>query len=255
MIELKTRSELAAIRRAGQVVARILRAVAEAAQPGVRLVELDALAAEVIASHGARSSFLGYHPTWAPVPYPGVPCTSVDATIVHGIPDRHVLRSGEVLSIDCGASIDGYHADAAITIGIGQIDLQARHLIDTTEQALAAGIAAAQVGAHLGAISHAIETVARAGGYGLPSALGGHGIGRAMHEEPHIPNFGDPRRGPRLAEGLAIAIEPMLVVGGSDRHRTAPDGWTVVTLDGQRAAHFEHTIALTADGPRILTLD
>jgi methionyl aminopeptidase len=158
------------------------------------------------------------------------------------------------LSIDCGVSVDGFHADAAITIGIGQIDAEARRLIETTEQALAAGIAAAQVDAHLGAISHAVETVARAGGYGIPSGQGGHGIGRAMHEEPHIANTGDPRRGPRLAAGLTIAIEPMLVVGGSDRHRTGADGWTVLTLDGQRAAHFEHTIALTADGPQILTV-
>jgi methionyl aminopeptidase len=254
MIELKTRSELAAIGRAGHVVATILRAVAAEAKPGVRLIDHDRLAAELIARAGAHSSFLGYHPTWAPEPYPGVLCLSIDAAIVHGIPDRRALRTGEVLSIDCAVSVDGYHADAAITIGIGAIDPEARRLIETTEQALAAGIAAAQVGAHLGAISHAIESVARAGGYGLPADLGGHGIGRAMHEEPHIANSGDPPRGPRLAAGLAIAIEPMLVIGGSDRRRTCADGWTVVTLDGQRAAHFEHTIALTADGPQILTV-
>jgi methionyl aminopeptidase len=254
MIELKAPSELATMRQAGRIVADILDQVARAAQPGVRLMELDRLAAELIGSYGAQSSFQGYHPIWAPVPYPGVLCLSVDDAIVHGIPDRRVLRTGELLSIDCGVSIDGLHADAAITIGIGQIDFEGRRLIETTERALAAGIAAAQVGAHLGAISNAIETVARAGGHGLPSDLGGHGIGRAMHEEPHIANFGDSRRGPRLAAGLAIAIEPMLVVGGDSRHRTSADGWTVLTLDGQRAAHFEHTIALTAQGPQILTI-
>jgi methionyl aminopeptidase len=254
MVVLKTRAELACMRQAGRVVAHTLKAVARAAHPGARLLDLDSLAAELIARMGAQPSFLGYQPTWAPRPYPGVVCLSVNDAIVHGIPDRRVLRAGDLLSIDCGASIDGYHADAAISIGIGALDPDSRRLIDTTEAALAAGIAAVTVGAHLGAISHAIEAVARGAGYGLPTGLGGHGIGRAMHEEPHIPNFGDPRRGLRLVEGLAIAIEPMLVIGGSNQHRTCPDGWTVVTLDGSRAAHAEHTIALTRDGPEILTI-
>ena len=254
MVVLKSAEEIAVMREAGRVVALTLAAVAEAARPGVRLVDLDELATEMIAKHGATSSFLGYHPAWAPTPYPGVLCLSVNDAIVHGIPDGRVLREGDLLSIDCGASVDGYHGDAAITIGIGDLDADATRLLDATTAALAAGIEAARPGGRLGDVSHAIESTARAGGYGLPPGLGGHGIGRAMHEDPHLSNTGRPGRGMRLREGLALAIEPMLTEGGRDRGRTLHDGWTVATTDGRRAAHAEHTIAITADGPVVLTL-
>jgi methionyl aminopeptidase len=180
-------------------------------------------------------------------------CLSVNDAIVHGIPDGRELREGDLLSIDCGAAIDGYHGDAAITVAVGETDEAGRTLIDTTVRALEAGIAAAQPGARLGDISHAVESVARAGGYGLPTGLGGHGVGTAMHEDPHVPNTGRANRGLPLREGLVLAIEPMLLENGKDTRRTANDGWTVLTTDGTRAAHAEHTIAVTADGPVILT--
>jgi methionyl aminopeptidase len=254
MVFLKSDSEIAVMREAGRVVARILAAVAEAARPGVRLRDLDGMAEAMMAERGATPSFLGYHPAWAPMPYPGVLCLSVNEAIVHGIPDDRVLREGDLLSIDCGVSVDGYHGDSAITVGVGGLDADATRLVDATEAALAAGIEAARPGARLGDVSYAIESTARAAGYGLPSGLGGHGIGTAMHEDPHVPNTGRPGRGLRLAEGLVLALEPMLTEGGRDRGRTLADGWTVATTDGRRAAHAEHTVAITADGPVVLTV-
>jgi methionyl aminopeptidase len=254
MVVLRSAGEIATMREAGRIVATTLAAVAGAAKAGVRLVELDTLAADLIASAGARPSFLGYHPSWAPMPYPGVLCLSVNEAIVHGIPDGRVLADGDLLSIDCGAYVDGYHGDAAVTVGIGPIDADGTRLIDTTVQALAAGIAAAQPGGKMGDISHAVESIARHGRYGLPQGFGGHGIGTAMHEDPHVPNTGRAGRGLTLREGLVIAIEPMLLEGGHDVGRTLDDGWTVATTDGSRAAHAEHTIAITSDGPVILTV-
>jgi methionyl aminopeptidase len=253
VVVLKSASEIAAMREAGRVVARTLAATSEAARPGVRLADLDSLAADLIAGSGAKPSFLGYHPAWAPTPYPGVLCLSVNDAIVHGIPDDRVLRDGDLLSIDCGAHIDGFHGDAAVTIGIGDIDAAGRRLIESTEAALAAGIAAARVGARLGDVSYAIEMSARAGGYGLPRGLGGHGIGTAMHEDPHVPNTGRPHRGMVLREGLVLALEPMFIDGGRNASRTLSDGWTVATTDGRRSAHVEHTVAITEGGPVILT--
>jgi methionyl aminopeptidase len=253
MVVLKSDSEIATMRVAGRIVANTLAAVATAAHAGMRLADLDELAAALIASAGAKPSFLGYHPSWAPTPYPAVLCLSVNEAVVHGIPDRRVLVEGDLLSIDCGAHVDGYHGDAAITVAIGDIDEAARRLADTTCRALAAGIAAAQVGARIGDISHAIETVAREAGYGLPDGLGGHGVGTAMHEEPSVPNTGRAHRGLPLREGLVIAIEPMLLEGGNNRCHTGPDGWTIITADGSRAAHAEHTVAITAGGPVVLT--
>jgi len=253
MVVLKSASEIATMREAGRIVARTLAAVADAAVPGASLVELDSLAADLIADLGAKPSFLGYHPSWAPRPYPGVLCLSVNEAVVHGIPTDRVLRDGDVLSIDCGAYIDGYHGDAAVTVGIGGLDPEARRLVETTAAALAAGIESARPGARMGDISHAVQSVARAGGYGLPRGLGGHGIGTKMHEDPSVPNTGRPHRGMVLREGLVIAIEPMLNEGGRDDGRTLSDGWTVVTTDGSRAAHWEHTVAITADGPVVLT--
>jgi len=242
------------MREAGRVVADTLAAVATAARAGVSLAELDRLAADVIAGAGAKPSFLHYHPSWSPTPYPAVLCLSVNEAVVHGIPDSRVLADGDLLSIDCGAHVNGYHGDAAITVAVGEIDEPAQRLTDTTSRALAAGIANARVGARMGDISSAIEAVAREAGYGLPVGLGGHGIGTAMHEDPPVPNTGRPHRGMVLQEGLVIAIEPMLLEGGGSRCRTRPDGWTIVTADGSRAAHAEHTVAITADGPVILTV-
>jgi methionyl aminopeptidase len=254
MVVLRSAAEIASLREAGRIVATTLAAVASAAKAGVRLVELDELASELIMRAGARPSFLGYHPSWAPTPYPGVLCLSVNQAVVHGIPDRRMLADGDLLSIDCGAFIDGYHGDAAVTVAIGPVDAEGDGLMQTTERALAAGIAAARPGGKIGDISHAVESVARAAGYGLPHGLGGHGIGTSMHEDPHVPNTGRAGRGLGLREGLVIAIEPMLLEGGRDAGRTLDDGWTVVTADGSRAAHAEHTIAITTDGPVIMTV-
>jgi len=253
MVVLRSATEIATLREAGRIVAETLAAVVAVAKAGVRLRDLDELAAESIAQAGAKPSFLGYHPEWAPVPYPGVLCLSVNEAVVHGIPDDRVLADGDLLSVDCGAYIDGYHGDAAVTVGIGEIDAEAARLKDTSARALAAGIAAARPGAKMGDISYAVQSTARAGGYGLPRGLGGHGVGTAMHEDPHVPNTGQPGRGLTLQPGLVIAIEPMLIEGGRDNARTLGDGWTIVTADGSRAAHSEHTIAVTEDGPVILT--
>ncbi|MFI5906521.1 type I methionyl aminopeptidase [Dactylosporangium sp. NPDC051541] len=253
MVVLKTAAELATMREAGRVVAEILRATSEAARPGVTLRELDELARELLAAKGAKSSFLHYHPSFAPVPYPAVLCLSVNDAIVHGIPDTRRLDAGDLLSIDFGAHIDGYHGDSAVTVGIGPIDADAQRLSDVCRQALDAGIAAAVPGNRLGDISHAVQSVCRAARYGQPAGYGGHGVGTAMHEDPHVPNEGRPGRGLPLRAGMVLAIEPMVVESGSSRHRLLLDGWTVSTVDGSRAAHWEHTIAITDHGPEILT--
>jgi methionyl aminopeptidase len=254
MIALKAGSEIARMREAGVVVAEILTTVAAAAQPGLRLKDLDRLAAGIMRERGATPSFLGYQPSWAPRPYPGVLCLSINEIIVHGIPDGRKLQNGDLLSIDCGVSVGGYHADAALTVGVGTLSEQNRRIIATAEQALAAGIEAARPGSHLGDVSHAIEQVSRGAGYGIPYAYGGHGIGRAMHEDPHVPNTGEPGAGLLLREGLVLALEPMLIAGGKDGTRVLRDGWSVVSADGTRAAHAEHTVAITANGPLVLTL-
>lgn len=253
MITLKTGTELDTMREAGRVVARTLRRVADAARPGVALEELEEIGAASIRDHGARPSFLGYHPAFAPVPYPATLCLSVNDVIVHGIPGARALREGDLLSVDCGAEVDGYHGDAAVTVLVGDVDPAGRRLAATAEDALRAGIAAATPGRRLGDISYAVQTVARRAGYGLPEGFGGHGVGTAMHEDPHLPNVGRPGRGMPLRTGLVLAIEPMLIEGGHDRHETLSDGWTVVTADGSRAAHVEHTVAITPDGPLVLT--
>jgi methionyl aminopeptidase len=252
MVALKNQAELDRMREAGRVVGVTLQEVAQAAAPGRSLAELDAIGAACIKRHGARPSFLGYHPRFAPTPYPSTLCLSVNDVVVHGIPDGRVLRDGDILSIDCGAQVDGYHGDAAVTIPIGQVDAAAERLMTTTSEALQAAIKAVVPSGRLGDVSHAVERVARP--YGLLSGCGGHGVGTALHEDPHVPNIGRPGRGLRLKEGLVIAIEPMLIESGDDGGRTLADGWSVATTDGSRAAHFEHTVAVTADGPEILTL-
>jgi methionyl aminopeptidase len=254
MIELKNESELAVMREAGRVVARTLEAVRAAVVIGVSLKELDELAAGVISENGAKPSFLDYHPGSAPTPYPGVICASVNDAVVHGIPTNYRLRDGDLVSIDCGAYVDGWHGDAAISFVVGTADPADLELIETTARGLAAGIEAAQPGNRLGDIGQAVAAVGRGAGYGLLADHGGHGIGRAMHEAPHVPNEGRAGKGLRIKPGMVLAIEPMFLAGGSDDYRHAEDGWTLHTADGSRAAHVEHTVAITEDGPRILTV-
>ncbi len=254
MVEIKTPGEIQAMRASGQVVARILAAVRDQAQPGTRLTELDEAARSVLAGAGATSPFLGYRPAFAPVPFPAVICASVNDAALHGIPGRHRLTDGDLLSVDCGAVLDGWAADAAISFTIGPAGPADARLIATTEAALGAGIAAAVPGARIGDISAVIGAAGRAGGYGICTDFGGHGVGRAMHEDPHIPNEGRAGRGPRLTPGLVIAIEPWFLAGGEDSYYIDEDGWTIRSGDGSRAAHAEHTVAVTADGPQVLTL-
>jgi methionyl aminopeptidase len=254
VIEMKTRTEVDAVDAAGTVVHDILAAVREAAAPGVRTADLDRLAHRLMREAGVRPSFLGYHPRWAPMPYPGVLCVSVNDAVVHGIPARTKLRAGDLLSVDCAVHLNGWCADAAFSMVVGApADPGDLALIEATERSLAAGIAAAVPGARLGDVGHAIARVARGAGYGMLADHGGHGVGRSMHEEPHVPNEATAGRGLILRPGLVIAIEPMLIAGGTDAYRHDPDGWTLRTADGSRAAHAEHTIAITEDGPRILT--
>jgi methionyl aminopeptidase len=254
MVEIKTDASMDAMRIAGRVVADALAAAKAAARPGVRLLDLDEAARAVLREAGATSPFLGYRPSFAPTPFPAVLCVSVNDAIVHGIPDGYRLRDGDLVSVDCGAVVDGWAGDAALSFSVGTPRPADRRLMDTTRQALEAGIAAAVVGARIGDISHAIGRIGRDAGYGIPDGFGGHGIGRRMHEDPPVPNEGRRGRGFVLRHGLVIAIEPMLLSGGSDVFHADPDGWTLRTSDGSRAAHFEHTVAITDDGPRVLTL-
>jgi methionyl aminopeptidase len=253
VVELKTPRELEVMREAGRIVANTLAAVRDHAAAGVSLRELDELAAESISGAGAKPSFLHYHPSWADTPYPGVICTSVNDAIVHGLPSEYRITDGDLVSIDCGAYVDGLHGDAAISFIVGTADAADQTLIDTTARALHAGIAAARVGSTIGDIAHAIGVIGREAGYGLLEGHGGHGVGRAMHEEPFVPNEGSPGRGIRLRPGLVLALEPMFIAGGRDQYWT-DDGWTLRSIDGTRAAHVEHTIAVTEDGPVILTV-
>jgi methionyl aminopeptidase len=253
VVELKSPAELRLMRESGRVLAHVLGVVREAAQPGVPLTDLDALAAQEMRIAGAKPSFLHYKPGFATTPYPAVLCTSVNDVIVHGIPSQRRLAPGDLLSLDCAVEIDGYHADSAITVAVGKMSAADQRLVDTTGRALRAGIAAAQVGGRLGDISAAIGAVGRAAGYGIPDGFGGHGIGHHMHEDPSLPNDGTAGRGMKLRPGLALAIEPMFLAGGSDDFDTDPDGWALRTRDGSRAAHIEHSVGITQDGPVVLT--
>jgi methionyl aminopeptidase len=249
-IEIKTPAQLALMREAGLVVAQMLRAVAAAAEPGISTAELDALAERELKAAGALSSFKGYHG------YPATICTSVNDEIVHGIPSERVrLTAGDVLSIDAGAIVGGWHGDAAITVPVGTAPAPAAALLRACELALWHGLAAAVAGRRLTDISHAVQrSVLGSGGYGIVREYTGHFIGSAMHMDPAVPNYGKPGRGPVLTEGMALAVEPMLVLGDSST-RLLDDGWTVVTADGSLAAHFEHTVAITPDGPWVLTAE
>ncbi len=253
MVELKTEAEIEAMAGAGAVVAEALRAAVGHATPGRSTAELDEVAAQVLARHGAASPFLNYHPSWAPRPFPAVLCVSVNDAVVHRIPNGQVLADGDLVSVDFGATLRGWCGDAARSFVVGTARSQDVALIKATDEALAAGIAAVRPGNTLGDVGHAIAAVARGGGYGLLAHHGGHGIGRTMHEDPHVPNEGSPGKGMRLRPGLVIAIEPMLIADGTDDYTHDPDGWTLRTASGARAAHSEHTVAMTAGGVRILT--
>jgi methionyl aminopeptidase len=247
MIIRKSAHEIDRMRKAGRLVGHTLTVVSEAAKAGVSLLELDALAERTIRDAGAIPSFLGYHG------FPATLCLSPNDVVVHGIPNRRVLKEGDILSIDCGAIVEGYHGDAAVTVPVGEVDEAAMRLIATTERAMWAGIAQVRAGNRLSDIGHAVERVADVPGYGVVREYVGHGIGTAMHEEPQVPNYGRPGRGIRLDVGLVLAIEPMLNEGGPETE-VLDDGWTVVTRDGSRSAHFEHTVAITPAGPEVLTL-
>ncbi len=242
----RSRDELAVMRRAGQVVAEMHARIRHAIRPGVTTAALDAVGRDVLERRGARSNFLGYHG------YPAVICASVNDVVVHGIPGARVLEEGDLVSIDCGAIVEGWHADAAFSASVGTVTEEGSRLVAAADAALAAGIAAMKVEGRLSDIGAAVQGVIDGYGFGIVRDYCGHGIGRAMHERPDVPNFGKPGRGPRLLPGLALAIEPMLTAGRGDV-RVLDDGWSVVTRDGGLAAHAEHTVVLTDDGPEILT--
>jgi methionyl aminopeptidase len=247
-IQVKSPEEIGRMYAAGQVVARTLSVLKDAVRPGITTAELDSIAEREIRGAGAVPSFLGYFG------YPASICTSVNEQVVHGIPNKdQVLRAGDVISIDCGAILDGWHGDSAVSVGVGSIDPGDQAMLDACEAAMWAGIAQAAEGKRLGDISHAVEkSVQGSGNYGLIREYTGHGIGTEMHMEPVVRNYGPPGQGPRLRSGMALAIEPMITRGG--RHvAELDDGWTVVTTDGSRAAHFEHTVAITPEGPWVLT--
>jgi len=246
-IQIKTPEQVALMRVAGRLVGETLELLRAAAVPGVTTKALDTLAEDNIRSHRGIPSFLGYHG------FTGTICASVNDEIVHGIPGDRVLQEGDLISLDCGAIVDGWHGDAAITVPVGEVPQAELDMITAAEDSMWAGIAAAKVGGRLTDLSHAIETSIEASGpYGIVEDYGGHGIGTEMHMDPHLLNYGKPGRGPKLVEGIALAVEPMITLG-DHRTRVLDDDWTVVTRDGSRAAHVEHTFALTASGPWVLT--
>jgi len=248
MITIKSPREIETMARAGHIVAETLELMRRTVRPGISTAELDTVAEEFIRSHpGARPSFKGLYG------FPKTLCTSINEEIVHGIPSsRRVLREGNLVSIDVGVQLDGLHADSATTIPVGEVSPEATRLLQVTQHCLEVGIAEARAGNHVGDIGHAVQQVAESAGFGVVRELVGHGIGTQFHEEPQVPNHGHPRRGPRLLEGMTIAIEPMITAGHYTT-RTLPDKWTVVTADGSLSAHFEHTVAITTGEPRILT--
>ena len=252
MITLKTPQETAKMRDAGRVVAEILAACRVAVRPGVNTGELDRIAADILKRRGATSNFLHYPGVNPKIPFPATICTSVNEQIVHGIPGKRRLKEGEIVSIDAGAVVEGWHADAAVTVPVGRVSPQAAQLMAVTEEALRRAIASAVVGKRLGDIGAAVQRFVEDHGLSVVRNYVGHGIGRAMHEEPQVPNYGAPERGLQIKEGLCIAIEPMVNVGGPET-RMLKDFWTVITADGSLSAHFEHTLWCTAAGPVVLT--
>ncbi|WP_277050342.1 type I methionyl aminopeptidase [Ruania albidiflava] len=252
MIELKTPTEIEEMRPAGAFVASVLAALEDAADVGVSLLDLDALAHRMIREAGATSCYIDYHPSFGASPFGKVLCTSVNDAVLHGLPYDYRLKDGDLLSVDFAVSIDGWVADAARSMIVGTPRAEDQRLIGATEQALAAAIDVARVGNRIGDISAAIGAVARDHGYPVNTDFGGHGVGRTMHGEPHVPNNGRAGRGLPLRPGLVIAIEPWFMAG-TDKIFTDPDGWTLRSVDGSRGAHSEHTVAITADGPVVLT--
>ncbi|GLI28657.1 methionine aminopeptidase [Agromyces rhizosphaerae] len=252
MIELRTPAEIEQMRPAGRFVASVIEAMLDRAAVGVNLLELDALAHEMIRKAGAESCYIDYHPSFGASPFGKVLCTSVNDAVLHGLPRDYRLRDGDLLSVDFAASVDGWVSDSAASIVVGTPRDEDLRLIDTTRRALDAGIAAATVGNRIGDISAAIAEIARAEGYAINTDFGGHGVGRTMHGDPHVPNDGRAHRGLPLKPGLVIAIEPWFLET-TDRIFTDPDGWTLRSADGSRGAHSEHTIAVTESGPIVLT--
>ena len=246
MIELKNANQLVRMRNAGRIVGETLALMRELAKPGVTTLELDRRAEEFIRAQGAIPAFKGYNG------FPATLCTSVNEQVVHGIPGLRCLESGDIISIDCGAVIDGYFGDAAVTLPIGDVSQDLQKLLMVTEESLMLGIAQAKIGNRLSDVSYAVQTHVETNGFSVVRDYVGHGIGRAMHEDPQIPNFGKSGRGPRLEVGMALAIEPMVNMGTYEV-QTLKDHWTVVTKDSRPSAHFEHTVAITENGPEILT--
>ena len=246
MIVIKSKKEIEIMRQAGLVVADTLERLAGLVKPGITTAALDRFAEDYLARQGAKPSFKGYNG------FPASICASVNREVVHGIPGERRLEEGDIISIDLGAIIDGWHGDAAITVPVGEGDPEIMRLIKVTEESLYLGIKAAQPGVRLGVVSSAIQNHVEKAGFSVVRQYVGHGIGRQMHEDPPVPNFGRPDRGPLLAEGMTIAIEPMVNAGGYEV-LVGPDKWTVITKDGSYSAHFEHTIAITGNGPEILT--
>ncbi|MBI4340929.1 MAG: type I methionyl aminopeptidase [Candidatus Omnitrophica bacterium] len=246
MIELKTEPELEVMRRAGRIVAGLLEHLAGAVRAGLKTRQLDEASAAYLRQAGATPAFLGYRG------FPATVCVSVNEEVVHGIPGNRILREGDLVSLDAGAILDGWYADAAVTVAVGAVSKDARRLMDATRQALEDGIRQAVIGNRLSDISHAVQQRVEAQGFGIVRDFVGHGIGRALHEDPPIPNFGVPHAGPRLKAGMVLAIEPMVTLGSHEVQLQA-DGWTAITKDRSLAAHFEHTVAVTDHGPEVLT--
>ncbi|MGB2580022.1 methionyl aminopeptidase [Elusimicrobium simillimum] len=248
MIEIKTEEDIKKMRAAGKIVAEVHRAMYELVKPGISTLELDKEAEKIIRAHGALPAFLGYNG------FRGTLCTSVNEEVVHGIPQKgKILKDGDIISIDVGARLDGFYSDAAVTIGVGKVSDDAQRLIDATKKSLELAIGRVKPGVHLGDVSNAVETFAMLNNLGIVREYCGHGVGRNLHEEPNIPNYGMKGTGPVLKKGYVLAIEPMLNAG-TDDVKTLRDGWTVVTKDGSLSAHFEHTVAVTEDGCEILTI-
>ena len=248
MIQLKSQREIEIMARGGRILADTVKLMERSVKPGMTTADLDRIAEEFIMGHaGAKPSFKGLYN------FPASICSSINNEIVHGIPSRkRVLSEGDVVSIDVGVFYEGYHTDSATTVAVGEVSEESRRLLQVTRDALEAGVLAARAGNHLGDIGAAVQEIVEAAGFSVVRDLVGHGIGAAFHEEPQVPNYGKPKRGIRLVPGLTIAIEPMVNVG-KPGIRTMPDKWTVVTVDGTRSAHFEHTVAITENGPRVLT--
>ena len=246
MIIRKSAAEIERIARAGALVAETIAHVGERIEPGITTLELDEIADAFIRSKSGIPTSMGYKG------YPRAICISVNDVVVHGIPDETPVEEGDLVTVDVGATLGGAIADSAYTFGVGSVDAESQRLLDVCQDALAAGISEARLGNRIGDLSHAVQTVVEAAGFSVVKSLVGHGVGRHYHEDPHVPNFGEPGRGPRLSEGMTIAIEPMITSGGPDVW-LAEDGWTISTTDGSRAAHFEHTVAILPEGPRILT--